>query len=72
VWPPSSSSSAHTLDNAGFPRDNWHNKENNKYLYGSEASTRNKDTYFDSVLSLIVNYWAVSLHRHWSSDSANC
>ncbi|KAH7106924.1 glycoside hydrolase [Auriculariales sp. MPI-PUGE-AT-0066] len=46
------------LEEFGFPRDNWLNKGDGKYLYASTATTRNKDAYFDSVLSLITTYWA--------------
>ncbi|EJD51998.1 glycoside hydrolase [Auricularia subglabra TFB-10046 SS5] len=46
------------LEEFGFPRDNWLNEGEGKYLYASSATTRNKDTYYDSVLNLIVHYWA--------------
>lgn len=46
----------------GFPRDNWLNQGKNQYLYASTATTRNKDTYFDSVLNAIVTSWAVCTH----------
>ncbi|KZW00403.1 glycoside hydrolase [Exidia glandulosa HHB12029] len=46
------------LEEFGFPRDNWLNQGKNQYLYASTATTRNKDTYFDSVLNTIVTSWA--------------
>lgn len=46
------------MSQIGMARDNWENT-GSTYTYSSQASTRNKDTYFQYVISAVVNYWMV-------------
>jgi hypothetical protein len=38
----------------GMARDNWQNIEAGRYIYHENATTTNKDTYFEMIMSTIV------------------